>query len=93
MNRNRSRHGRSYAKRIADVNLIYDRYVRTGLSNREIWLRYIYPQYGISERTFYNLLKAAANPAVEDRKQLLQEGFLFPEYEEEIKDLGWFRKS
>ena len=52
------RKGVSYAKRVADVNKIYDRYLRSGLSNREIWRRYIYPRFGISERTFYYMLKA-----------------------------------
>lgn len=55
------RAGLSYKKRVADINRIYDRYVRTGLSNREIWRRYIYPVWGCSERTFYNLLKASAD--------------------------------
>ena len=31
------------------------------MSNREIWRRYIYPVYGITERTFYNMLKASAD--------------------------------
>ena len=47
----------SYRKRAREINAIYCRWVRTGLSNREIWRRYIYPVYGISERTLYNLLK------------------------------------
>lgn len=50
----------SYKKRVADINRIYDRYAHSGLSNREIWRRYIYPVYCISERTFYNIMKAAA---------------------------------
>lgn len=56
------RHGVSYQKRVADINRIYDRYVRTGVPNREIWRRYVYPVYGISERTFYNILNASADP-------------------------------
>ncbi len=75
----RKRRGKSYAKRVADINRIYDSHVKSGLSNREIWRRYIYPQYAISERTFYNLLKASANPVLDDRQKLLAEGFLFPE--------------
>lgn len=47
----------SYLKRVADVNRIYQEWARTGLSNREIWRRYIYPVYGISERTLYGYLK------------------------------------
>lgn len=56
----KKRRGVSYKKRLIEVNRIYDAYAHTGLSNREIWLRYIYPVFGISERTFYNLLKASA---------------------------------
>lgn len=52
--------GMSYRKRVADINRIYDRYARSGLSNREIWRRYIYPVYCISERTFYNIMNATA---------------------------------
>lgn len=52
--------GMSYKKRVAEINRIYDRYARSGLSNREIWRRYIYPVYGISERTFYNIMNATA---------------------------------
>lgn len=55
-------HGVSYQKRVADINRIYDQYVKTGVPNREIWRRYIYPVYGISERTFYNILNASADP-------------------------------
>lgn len=50
--------GISYRKRVADINRIYDQYAPLGIPNREIWLRYVYPVYGVSERTFYNLLKA-----------------------------------
>lgn len=59
--------GMSYRKRVEDINRIYDRYSRSGLSNREIWRRYIYPAYWISERTFYNIMNATAGletPAV-----------------------------
>lgn len=54
------RRGVSYKKRVEDVNRIYDREARRGVPNREIWRRYIYPVYGITERTFYNLLNASA---------------------------------
>lgn len=37
--------GCSYARRVTEVNAIYDEYAKTGLSNREIWRRYIYPIY------------------------------------------------
>lgn len=55
------RRGISRQKRIYEVNRIYDMYARSGLSNRAIWARYIYPVYGITERTFYNMLKASAD--------------------------------
>ncbi len=61
------RRGTSYWKRVEDINRIYDQYARSGLSNREIWRRYIYPVYCISERTFYNIMNATAgleNPVV-----------------------------
>ncbi len=52
--------GMSYRKRVEGINRIYDRHTRSGLSNREIWRRYIYPVYAISERTFYNIMNATA---------------------------------
>lgn len=56
------RSGASYQKRVADINRIYDEHAKRGLPNREIWRRYIYPVYAITERTFYNLLNATADP-------------------------------
>lgn len=56
----KKRPGMSYKKRVIDINRIYDEHARDGLSNREIWRRYIYPIYAISECTFYNILNAAA---------------------------------
>ena len=56
--------GKSYQKRVADINRIYDQHAKHGIPNREIWRRYIYPVYGICERTFYNLLKAPTKPGV-----------------------------
>lgn len=50
--------GCSYVKRVKEVNAIYDEYAKTGLSNRAIWKRYIWPIYGISEKTFYNYINA-----------------------------------
>ena len=52
--------GMSYRKRVEDINRIYDQHSKSGLSNREIWRRYIYPVYAISERTFYNIMNATA---------------------------------
>ena len=54
----RKRRGLSYKKKVADINRIYDAHSREGLSNRELWRRYIYPRFGISERTLYNILGA-----------------------------------
>ena len=43
------RNGLSYKKRVADINAIYDQYAKMGISNREIWRRYIKrPGDGIS---------------------------------------------
>ena len=46
------RRGVSYQKRVEEVNRIYDHYARLGYTNREIWRRYVYPVWAISERTF-----------------------------------------
>lgn len=64
--------GCSYARRVVEVNAIYDEYAKTGLSNREIWRRYIYPIYGITEKTFYNYINAAVNPKVTQKVNELQ---------------------
>lgn len=91
MGKKRKRRGLSYAKRVEDINRIYEHYARTGLSNREIWRRYIYPRYAICERTFYNLLKADAPPA----RVMDGQGFLFPELldDDEQRREGYFRKN
>ena len=64
------RRGVSYQKRVADINAIYDKYAKLGYSNREIWRRFVYPVYPVSERTFYNFLKASADPKNEITKEL-----------------------
>lgn len=56
----RNGRGISYNARVTEVNRIYDSHRRSGLSNVEIWRRYIYPKFFISERTFYNILNASA---------------------------------
>lgn len=92
----KKRTGKSYAKRVADINEIYDAYVKKGLSNREIWKRYVWPRFGISERTFYNMLKASLRDDLDDRKRLLQEGFLFPDLlspDDEMRHPDYFKKS
>lgn len=67
--------GCSYVKRVKEVNAIYDEYAKTGLSNRAIWKRYIWPIYGISEKTFYNYINATANPDVVAKQEALQLSF------------------
>lgn len=59
--------GRSYVRRVADIVRIYDEHSHSGLSNREILRRYIYPLYPICEKTFYNIINASANPKVISR--------------------------
>lgn len=56
------RRGASYQKRVTDINRIYDQHAKSGISNREIWRRFVYPVYAISDRTFYNLLNASCDP-------------------------------
>lgn len=72
------RKGLSYKKRVADINAIYDRYARLGIPNREIWRRYIYPTYAISERQLYNILNASADP----RNEIPHSQELFLRFEE-----------
>ncbi len=63
--------GLSYAMRVKEVNDILDRYARSGLSNRTIWRLYIYPVYGISEKTMYNYINASIDPEIiELQKQI-----------------------
>lgn len=62
-----ARLGCSYAKRVREVNAIYDDKVKTGLSNREIWRRYVYPRYGITEKTFYNYLSASSDTMLAEK--------------------------
>lgn len=64
------RRGVSYQKRVTDINRIYDEHAKCGVPNREIWRRYVYPVYGISERTFYNILNASSEPKNEVPKEL-----------------------
>ena len=64
--------GQSYETRVREVNDIYNRYLGTGLSNREIWRRYVWPIYHIRETTFYNYLSSdpSLNTPADDDKQL-----------------------
>jgi len=61
-----------YAHRVAEVLSIYEKYERSGLSNREILRRYIWPVYPMCEKTFYNLINASADPNVQAQQQELQ---------------------
>ena len=58
----RRRKGVSYRKRVKDINRIYDEQAKLGLSNREIWRRFIYPKWGICERAMYKILNAGEDP-------------------------------
>lgn len=71
------RHGVSYQKRVADINRIYDEHARRGIPNREIWRRFVYPVYGVSERTFYNILNASC----EVKKESLKEVQMFLDFD------------
>ena len=73
----KKRRGMSYRKRVLDINRIYGEHVKSGLSNREIWLRYVYPVYAISERTFYNILNAPVPSSLNDETD---EPGLFDDY-------------
>lgn len=96
---NEKRRGVSYLKRVADINRIYDRWSKTGLSNREIWRRYIYPKYGVSERTLYYMLKSgdkASAASISRKSNIPVEGFLFPELNssrDDIRDPCYFKKT
>ena len=78
-NSRRGRRGLSYKKRVADINRIYDEYAKLGISNREIWRRYIYPRYAISERQLYNILNASADP----RNEIPADDELFLQFNDE----------
>lgn len=49
--------GQSYKMRVEAINRIYEEHAKDGVSNAHIWRNYIYPIFGISIRTFYNVLK------------------------------------
>lgn len=69
--------GLSYIKRVKEVNDIYDRHAKSGLSNREIWRRYIWSTFCISEKTFYNYLNASVDANVIQKQQQLTQPTLF----------------
>jgi hypothetical protein len=82
------RRGASYQKRVSDINRIYDQHARSGLSNREIWRRYVYPVYGICERTFYNLINASCDPKNDVPKEV-QMFFKFDDDEQGRTENNW----
>ncbi|SEF48377.1 hypothetical protein SAMN05216354_0623 [Xylanibacter ruminicola] len=78
MKKRQVRRGVSYQKRVEDINRIYDQHRRSGLTNAEIWRRYIYPRFGISQRTLYNILSAPAK----ESSQVPKEMWLFLDFED-----------
>ncbi len=64
--------GRMYAQRVSDVLRIYEEHEKSGLSNREILRRYIWPRYHMCEKTFYNLINASADPKIQAQQKELQ---------------------
>lgn len=71
MKKGRNIIGMSYAHRVSGVLRIYEEHARSGLSNREILRRYIWPAYPICEKTFYNIINASADSRVMARQQEL----------------------
>ena len=70
MKKNRTKiTGCSYAFRVEDIVRIYDEHARSGLSNREILRRYIWPKYHICEKTFYNIINASVDPRIIRRQE------------------------
>lgn len=63
--------GRMYAHRVHEVLRIYEQHERSGLSNREILRRYIWPVYPMCEKTFYNLINASADPKIQAQQNEL----------------------
>ena len=64
--------GRSYAARVEAIMAEYDKWARSGLSNREILRRYISPRWHIAESTFYNMVKASSRVSVQRQIEELQ---------------------
>lgn len=64
--------GRSYAHKVSEILRIYDEHARSGLSNREILRRYIWPVYPICEKTFYNIINASSRQDIIDKMKEAQ---------------------
>lgn len=70
MKKNRTKiTGCSYEFRVEDIVRIYDEHAKSGLSNRGILRRYIWPKYHICEKTFYNIINASADPRIIRRQE------------------------
>ena len=70
MKKNRTKIQRCrYVLRVEHIALIYDEHARSGLSNREILRRYIWPKYHICEKTFYNIINASVDPRIIRRQE------------------------
>lgn len=50
------RTGISYKLRVLFVVQTFEKHEKTGLSNRAIYRKYIYPTLGICEKTMYNMI-------------------------------------
>lgn len=48
---------KNFLKKVYEVNIIADKYIKEGVPNETIYWRYIYPQFHISRTTFYAYLK------------------------------------
>lgn len=70
--------GRCYEQRVSTVMAIYEQHERSGLSNREILRRYIWPVVPICERTFYNIINASADPLLTERREALEQQLKLP---------------
>ncbi len=60
--------GLSYKFRLYYVMQTLDKYAKSGLSNREVYRKYIYPVLGISEKTMYNMI----NNSCKEKYQLTE---------------------
>ena len=72
MRKHRKIVGRSYAKRVLEINRIVDKYSKLGYPNRTILRMYIRPLYPICEKTFYNIVNASADPRIIRQQEELQ---------------------
>lgn len=64
--------GRSYVKRVIEINEIVDHYAKLGYPMRTILREYIYPKYPICEATLYNIINASADPRIIEQMENVQ---------------------